>query len=238
MDRTARRVALIVGMAAPVAGALATPTFTTINNSSGEVSQAGLLHAVYGGSWSTLPDGRSLTNGALSAIRVADGGVGSPLNIVSGSATSADDKVWSGGLTTLVAKAKYAADTHTFGWFNDAPAPQGGSGFQSIFSTSNLNAPVTLTLSDTFRWALRDLATNQTLTSRDSDNPNGACDQMATYKITGLSSDPTWLIVWEDRTVNSDRDFNDAAIEIRAVPAPGALALAGVGAMLLGRRRR
>lgn len=235
MKRTARAIAVIGGLGAPALGALAMPIFTSINNSSGEVSQAGLLHAIYGGSWSTLADGRSLTNGADTATRVADGGVGSPLDIVFGAAGSADDAVWSGGLTTLVAKAKYALDTHSFGWIDDSTP--GGPGFQALLSTGSLNAPVTVTLSNSFRWALRDLATNQLLTSRASDNPGGA-DQMATYKITGVSSDPTWLVVWEDRTANSDRDFNDAAIEIRAVPAPGALGITGVGALLVTRRRR
>jgi MYXO-CTERM domain-containing protein len=220
--------------------ASATPTFTNINNSSGEVSQAGLFHAVYGGTWTVQADGRSLSNGTLTATRVADGGVGTPLNVQTSTATSADDQAWSSGSPVMiVAKTRFAADSHNFGWIDDTSAPFGGPGFQVITSTSILNTPVTISLSSAFRWAFKDLATNQLLTSRNSDNPGGAADQMATYRITGSSVTGTkWLLVWEDRTSNSDRDFNDSAIEVSSVPTPGALALMGIAGLTLGRRRR
>ena len=229
--------AAILGSAG-IAGA--TPTFTAINNSSGEVSQAGLFHTVYGGTWTVQADGRSFSNGVMTATRVADGGVASPLTIQTSTATSADDQGWSAGTqVTIVAKTRFAADSHNFGWIDDSTAPFSGPGFQVITPTSSLNTPVTVPLSTSFRWALKDLSTNQLLTSRPSDNPNGGADVMATYRITG-SSNPgaTWLLVWEDRTSNSDRDFNDSAIEVSAVPTPGTLTLAGLGVMFAGRRRR
>jgi MYXO-CTERM domain-containing protein len=221
--------------------ASATPTFSNINNSSGEVSQAGLFHAVYGGTWTVQADGRSLSNGSLTATRVADGGVGMPLDVQTSTATGADDQAWSSDSPVMiVAKTRFAADSHNFGWIDDTMALLGGGpAFQVITSTSTLNTPVTVSLSSSFRWAFKDLSTNQLLTSRNSDNPSGAADQMATYRITGSSVTGTkWLLVWEDRTSNSDRDFNDSAIEVSSVPTPGALALCGIAALTLGRRRR
>jgi MYXO-CTERM domain-containing protein len=220
--------------------ASATPIFANINNSSGEVSQAGPFHAVYGGTWTVQADGRSLSNGSLTATRVADGGVGTPLNVQTSTATGVDDQGWSSGSpVTIVAKTRFAADSANFGWIDDTTAPFGGPSFQVITSTSTLNTPVTVSLSSSFRWAFKDLSTNQLLTSRPSDNPNGAADQMATYQITGASVTGTkWLLVWEDRTSGSDRDFNDSAVEVSSVPTPGALALAGIAGLTLGRRRR
>ena len=186
-----------------------------------------------------LPDGVSLTNGSITATRIADGGVGGPMSITDGTATSADDQSWSGGTVSVVAKARYAGDDSDFGWINDTPAPQAISSYQTILNTGTLNNAVTVSLSPAFRWAFHDPVTGETFTSRPGDNPHGGNDQMATYKITGVSPSSTWLLVWEDRSVNSDHDFNDAAIQIMAVPAPGALvASLGLLTAATGRRRR
>jgi hypothetical protein len=49
-----------------------------------------------------------------------------------------------------------------------------------------------------------------------------------------------WTIFMEDlRFVNSDRDYNDFVVEIRAVPEPATICLLALGSLaLLGRKHR
>ncbi len=231
-----RTAALLIAATCLAAGASAAPSFTTINNTSGEVSQAQLLHAIYGGTWTAIGGSLNFTNGTLTATRAADGGMSTGLDVFSGDPALGQDDIWSGGLTTITARAKYAADTHAFGWINSGSAPS--SGFQSLLSTTSFNSPVTVTLSGSFRWALNDLTTGQMSSSLPSENIGGI-DQMATYRMSGAAiTQPTWLLVWEDRFSGADRDFNDSAIELVAVPTPGTTALGAMGMGLIAARRR
>jgi hypothetical protein len=221
--------------------AYADPSFSTINNNGPEVNQATLLSVIYGGTWTPISGTQNYTNGSMTAYRVADGGYASPLNMLAESSTAADE-VWAGGEITITARAKYAGDTHTFGWIDGASPTPTTSNYQVLLSTSTLDQPVTAHLTESFRWALFDITTNQLLTSRPQDNPDGL-DHMITYRMVGAGFEsPTWLIAWEDRTtgLNSDRDFNDVAIEVVAtsVPEPGTAALLATGGLLSSRRRR
>ncbi len=232
------RVIAAAAAAALGAHAHAAASFTTVNNNGPEMNQATLLGVIYGGSWSRIAGTQSYTNGALTAFRVADAGLATPIDIAASNHTLVHDTLWQGGPATLTLKAKVAADSHTFGFISDAVTPAAGSGYQPVFSTETLNNPVTTTLPADFRWALHDTTTGQLLTSRAADNPTGM-DQLITYRLLGQTiSRPTWLIAWEDRTSNSDRDFNDAVVEVTAVPAPGCAVLVGLGMILTHRRRR
>jgi hypothetical protein len=218
--------------------AFAAASFTTVNNTGPEMSQATLLGVIYGGAWARIAGTQSYSNGPLTAFRVADGGLSSPINIATSSPALVHDTLWQGGPATLTLKAKVAADSHTFGFIDDSVTPAAGSGYQPLSATTGLNVPLVTTLPADFRWALHDTTTDQILTSRATDNPTGM-DQLITYRIQGHSvASPTWLIAWEDRTSNSDRDFNDAVVEVTAVPAPGSAVLMGIGMMLTYRRRR
>jgi len=218
--------------------ALAGPIYTGINPPpGGELGHQAILQNIYGGAWS-VSGVRDFSNGSISAIRVADAGVGGILPVLTGSAGANEDQRWSGGTVTVTAKAKYAGDSHVFGWIDDASE---NPVFQPLISTNDFNNPVVVSLSPSFRWALDDISIDRLWTSFPGDNLNDSdqsIDMLTTYEITG-SANPgkTWLIFWEDR-INGDFDYNDAVIEINAVPAPGAAALMGLAGIAAGRRRK
>jgi hypothetical protein len=237
----------IAGMA--LAGsALATGSFTTINApAAGEKSQAQLLSQVYGGTWTLAGNGVDYTNGSLTATRLADSGVATPTSLTTG--VSGTDDAWTGpAASTIIAKAKYAADNSLFGYIDDSGSD---TSFHAIFNTAAAGSQATVLLPSNFRWAIKDLSTGTLLTSRAADNLSPTfyggipTDQLTTYKVTGVSGDQTyseWALFWEDRGPgqNSDRDFNDAMITIQAsaIPTPGACALLGLGSLGLMRRKR
>jgi Domain of unknown function (DUF4114) len=228
------------GIALAVAGtAIAAPGYTSINPPPGaELNHQQILDMVYGGTFG-LSGIRDYTNGTVTATRVADNGVGGILKILTGNPLSADDQNWSDGITTVMMEAKYAGDNHDFGWFNDSVP----SGFQFLLNTNSIGSSVIVNLSSQFRWGLKNNTTGNTWTSLESDNvaSGSSYDQMVTYQVTGLGTGETvWLVFWEDRIHGEfyeDYDFNDAVIELRAIPAPGT-ALLALGALSLVYRRR
>src|SRR6185369_17278726 len=149
-------------------GAMAAGTFTSVNAPStpGEKSQAQLLSQVYGGTWSLASNGVDYSNGSLTATRLADSGVNTPTSLTTG--VSGTDDAWTGpAASTIIAKAKYAADNSLFGYYNDAG---GDPNFHTIFNTSQAGTEATVLLPSTFRWGLQDLTTSKSWTSRAMDN--------------------------------------------------------------------
>lgn len=234
-------VLAVVGTASASFGA-----FTSVQPAPGnELNHRQILNLVYGGNF-LLNEGSApqYSNGSLTFTRTGDTGAGGVLSMVSSEAGVTDDQVWSrGGATgpvTVIARAKYAGDSHTFGWIDDS---KNSPAFSALVQTHNFNSPVSVVLTDNFRWALNDTTTGHIRTSRNSDNIDSshqARDQMVTYRVTGAGiTVPTFALFWEDRLGSgADYDYNDAVIEVSAVPTPGAAslgALALVGAM---RRRR
>jgi MYXO-CTERM domain-containing protein len=237
-----RGLAIIAAaMAAPAA--MATPFFSAINAAyPGEKNQAQILRDIYGGTF-TVAGTHSFTNGAVTATRIADDGMGSPLNMLGAGFSAADDQAWAGPSATFIARAKYAGDRHAFGWIDSTSAEPT---FQTILSnTATFNAPVTVTLSSQFVWALDNQRTGRLFTSDPADNLDRnetPRDQMVSYAVSGPGiAANTFLLFWEDRIPGDsmfDYDYNDAVIELTAVPTPGALALAGIGGLLVIRRKR
>ncbi len=235
----ASTIALFAGASSAYAG------FTTVKPAPGsEKNHQQILGLVYGGTFvvneSATP---TFSNGNLTFTRVNDDGMGGILNIVTSDTTPTDDQRWSiGGATgpvTVIARAKYAGDNHTFGWIDDTSAQPV---YQSLGATNTFNVPVEVSLSSNFRWALNDTTKNTVWTSRASDNVSGgkSYDQMTTYRVAGPGiTQPTFLLFWEDRIAGgADYDYNDAVIEVTAVPTPGAAGLALAGVLGAMRRRR
>lgn len=227
--------------------ALAGPSFTTVRPApSGELGHAAILQNIYGGSWAmsaTTPV--NVTNGVMTAQRVADAGVASPVALATGTALTGEDSAFAGQSVVVTVKARYAGDRHMLGWIDDtAENPV----FQPIINSESHNIPVELMLSGQFRWALQNISTGKLFTSRASDNRgigkvnDQTFDHLVTYHLSPKSGPANeWALFWEDRTggQNSDFDFNDAVFIVQAVPSPGVATLGGIGMVLLsGRRRR
>ncbi len=226
--------------------ASASGAFTTVKPAPGsELNHQQILNNVYGGGFLALEGPNpAFSNGVLTFTRVNDSGLGGVLTVVTNDTTPTDDQRWAIGAATgpatVIARAKYAGDNHTFGWFDDT---QGEPVYQSLGSTGTFDVPVQVNLSSSFRWALHDTTKNTIWTSRQSDNvasDSTSYDQMTTYRVTGAGvTQPTFLLFWEDRIGKSaDYDYNDAVIEITAVPAPGAAGALALTPLALFRRKR
>ena len=139
---TASVLSAVVALSATGA-AMATPTFTTVNPPpGGEKNHAQLLSQVYGGTWTLGSNHRDYSNGGMSAMRLADAGLGTPTSLSSG--VSGTDNFWTGpALTTIIAKAKYAADNSVFGYYDDYGSDHS---FHQIFNTSHFNSPSTINM--------------------------------------------------------------------------------------------
>lgn len=241
---------VVVGLAAPSAWA----AFTTVRapdpfNETPEDNHERILENVYGGNFTK--NGVDYTNGSVTAARIDDSmDNNNILGLVDGDPGEASDRVWHDGFTDAFAKVRFARDSQSFGYFEGT---SGGS-FQKLFDVSGQGYAVSggTMLADlkgkTFRWG-RDRGRGGTHSSRPDENPDDL-DHMVSYKINGLQNTrgyTVWLLFWEDLNFNpepnaltSDRDINDLAIELRAIPEPttAGLMLAGLGVVHCATRRR
>ncbi|MCZ6834400.1 MAG: hypothetical protein O7G85_01370 [Planctomycetota bacterium] len=229
--------------------------FTTVvaPTAAGEIGHAAIFDGVYGGSFSA--SGLNFTNGSITATRIHDfdsgGGHSGSLNLLASSDVGANDQVWHDGIANLQAVARYAGYSQDFGYYQGSDNP--GTGFTSGTLLSLVTNPFlgegptsspTNIVGD-WRWGRDGTTTNSSL---HSDNVDGL-DHMVTYMITGAGlaalgydADATiWMIFFDDQEwPDTDRDFNDLAVEIvaRAIPIPAPVMLAGLGLLGLGLSRR
>ncbi len=241
--KTVAAVSVFAGVAAS-----ASAQYATVNPApSSELGHAAILSSIYGGSWSA--SGVNVTSGASTAMRIMDAGApgGAGVSLASLATASSQDDIWHGGIgqvVTVEARAKFAGDSHIFGWIDDTQAEPV---FQPIISTSAFGSPVTVELSPSFRWALQNVSTGRTFTSLASNNTgtgaysNATYDQLVSYHVTGPGGLNHLALFWEDRIAGqgADYDYNDAVVTVTVAPSPGTAVLAGVGLVgLVGRRRR
>ncbi len=224
---------LAFALAAP--SALGVPGYTPVNPPVGglEAAHAEILELIYGGTFGA--SGPDFDNGTVSALRVFDfdGGV-ETLNLLTGDQTGID-QIWTDGVASVTAEAKYALFSQSFGWNGGGL----GTTFSELLTDADIGgSPVNLNIAGDFLWGLNP-NTPETWWTKDSENSDAA-DHSVTYLITGLPSSKTvWLQFWDDAdAVVSDRDFNDFVVEIRAIPEPATALLLLLGGLHLSPRKR
>ena len=227
----------IAGVAGFAAAASAGIEYTTVNApQNAEESHAAILSDIFGGDFA--PDGDvDFTNGAVTANRLGDSGAPGIVDLATGNSDGADDRIWGDGDGIVLSlEAKFAGDQATFGWIDGS----NGGVFQGLISTNQVGDSLQVALTPEFRWALDDESFGNLVTSNPGDQTlfGNPVDHMVAYHITGLDDGlNTWVLFFEDR-IGGDYDFNDAVVKVSVVPAPGALALLGLGGLVGLRRRR
>lgn len=212
----------------------------------GEANHAQILNQIYGVEYggTFVKSGVNFynTTAEISILRVYDhDDEDIRLNLLAGDIGDVD-KIWTDGVATVTAKAKWAGDTQSFGW------NEGGVGtdnYEELLTDASLNGPgVTIDITGDFLWGY--MPNGEEWWSLDSENYRQE-DHIVTYKVEGLTQPGvTWLLFTEDRPFvlwegshwvkASDKDYNDFVVEITAIPEPATLCLLAIGALLLRKR--
>ncbi len=231
---------------------------TAVNTTSPSdgVSVIDILNHTYGGSFGGNL-ATSLSNGGVVATRISDFttsallGGSNPLYL--GTGLGDTDQVWHDGTIAFAAQARYAGYQQYFGYRNGTAGGTGvtngmavsGSGYGVSGGGSWFVGPTAFQWIRSGNASFTNDAGNGDVYSSIAANNADQTDHMVTYEITGLGN-LRYMLFWEDLpSVNGglpgDYDYNDLAIEIQtitAIPLPSAGAMASVGLLGLGLRRR
>ncbi len=177
------------------------------------------------------------TNGVLSAIRVDDLQLPSPMSTALGRPGDVTDQLWFGGVVSARAIARFAGYRQTFGY---ASADDGA--YVELFAVRGRNmnvrgaAVVSLGTTESIVWA-RGIQPRLWY-SDPARNTNGD-DHLVTYEITGIDDGlKRWMLFWEDLDGLGDQDYTDLVVELTTpIPEPAAIAAIGLVLALLPRRR-
>jgi hypothetical protein len=188
----------------------------------------------------TLTWGGGAGMGGITFTRVLDeGGTTDPLHVNGSNSTTADDRIWSDGLTNLNVEVKIAGYNQLLGWKN---LLGGGDGALIDYGAGQRQA--TVSLSGSFLWYDDSSPSGGGKYYSDpnsglADASDAGQDHMVTYRVQGkdLTSGNyvnAYVICFEDikPLASSDHDYNDLVVQVTPVPLPAA---AGVGfGMLAG----
>ena len=207
----------------------------------GEPTMVNIFGGIYGGTWTN--GGPDYTNGDITAHRVYDFDDGQErIHIVNGDQFDID-QVWTDGIATVTAQAKYASLEQSFGWNQGGTDP---CNYQELLSYDGdsgviVDGPVVeIDIEGDFLWGIR--PNSDEWWSKMSLNEDGGSDHLITFFVEGASAEDesVWLLFWEDLPSSSwDQDYQDFVIEIRAtVPEPTTICLFGLGGLALLRKRK
>ena len=194
----------------------------------GELGIEQILENTYGGNF--VASGNNWTNGTITANRIDD----------------SVDQEWSAGNYDIHTVAKFSGYTQTLGVMSHSD-----NTIHNLFSSTGFGLGGTgsinnVVMSDTFCFS-RDGDSGLNMSEND-ENSDGR-DHVVTFKIDGVSNDPTYLLFFEDMNLTgstwgnrSYADYNDLVVQLNrvastnpaAAPLPpavltGGLLLAGNG---------
>jgi hypothetical protein len=229
--------------------------YTTVNAPpTGEKTQEEIIESIYGGNFTQ--DGVNYIGGGIlgniNAYRVYDfDDLIADTTHVYNHTENDVDQIWTDGVVTVTAYAKYALWEQSFGWNGGGTS---GTNFQELVNYTDIGGPgetFTITSGQQFLWGMQAegdsrcpwwYTEQEEWWSRQSEN--GWCgageDHMISYYIEGASpSEAVWLIFMEDVKFSdgSDKDYNDFVVEIRAIPEPLTIGLLALGALFVRRRK-
>ncbi len=203
--------------------------FTTVMSPpGGEFTHKQIFECTYGGTFTA--SGLDFINGGgsgtITATRVDDNDIAGLLNLLTGSPGSGDDDIWTDGIASCTAEARFAGNSQEFGYRVSSFS------YVKLFDVSGAScsatggpATVTFGTGATWEWARANDSDSGPLDNPHySDEPSNSdgLDHMVTYAITGVPGVPVttrvWAVFFEDVSGGgSDRDFNDLMVEVRAV---------------------
>ncbi|MDD5327682.1 MAG: DUF4114 domain-containing protein [Phycisphaerae bacterium] len=219
----------------------------------GELSHAQILQQIYDQNF-TASGLNYVGDGGVTAQRVYDfDNIYYNTTHVYNHTSDDVDQIWMDGTVTVTAIAKYATYNQAFGW-NGGGTSSYSSDFTQLVDQGDIGesgVSFQIEEGDQFLWGYQAKENPSCSWWEDGENlewwsrpeSNWHCpgeDHMVTYYMEGTSpGEAVWTIFMEDlRLYESDKDYNDFVVEIRAIPEPASILLLSLGGLAMLRKRR